>query len=1266
MKKLSVFIAVLLAAAAFAAEKMNTILDVKGSDILKNLTVEGYKEGVVEEQGKVYFNSRKIGQLNKFRYARLRVPQNVSGDVNFSVQYAIKNTVHYNGIEIKLTSVEKNAFQAVLRRDMTGGRKENLTAYVFIKGKKVASKNINYAEYAGTLEIKRSGNKVIFTGVDPKGARVTFFEYDNFPSGAAGLALKYTSAAQTYSCFEIISIKAECSQKISTAMYPEFLPKKKIADVEFFPVKGCKKNPDGTFTVSPGGVLAGAVMGKAHMKNCELLFSSRGKLKVCAFQAGNFEPAVTGEFLMFDEKDGTSKLQERRIFPGTYLVRNPWERRWPYPIASIVPCLVFEFYPAGKESVTIAGKAELRASILKECDVVEADAKNTVIGRDGRVSPADSGKKIVLGKMVLPFASGKDVQGKFTALDFKLDSQNPAFSIKLDGKTAGAVEVFTAAGIQTDKDAPVAAGCQILYADNSTETNFFMLRWNTGVYHEPFMKRGPADCTWWGPTGFPRGELVMLPGKHYGSNWTGVYRTIFINPQPAKPIKQITFYKMPKSGEEFLISGVNLLNGEKAVLSAIEPDDSVFTPGKKSVLRAFFYSKDHKVLPESENDIIYKRPGSSGVAGKINFIRRGDFSYGYTEIETPANSKLAPGPVRLGIAGKESVMFGVMPEKHGKFHFTMIAGSGYSRSDFERIRRIGYDTVKLMTMWDEPEMDNIFFSNSDLYLDRVKSNKLDYSIRNHIRMMKGPEWFQKKGVFQKRYEPGKDPAGAFPARPQIDPADAWTVSRFVKLYAETAKFAQKNNAISINANYGLRPEIGIKHIDMGAASLAMFRKLLESKYKVAEVNKKTGFSYKSFADFQPLDLYNDESGFLLKEYAVMHHGNLYKAQRAVVEAIRKAGYTGHLTFNVSFHPVEQKLIGANAGAYQKLANEFPPASLFHETSDRYSLSFVKWLSSKRTFNQLYGDEGCACPPNDIHNKAAFFWMTMMQCFDTITCQWFGGRPGMLEIGSLKSLHALLYDAQYLHDGFSLAIAYDSGFDEAHLTIRTGLHNRMADHYGLASTLRELNLNADRYMIDEFPDYDKNVKSLLLIDDNNRSIRPEFGKRIEKFVRNGGVYLATPATDLVNKYAFLKKLGIDPGKLKKGEVITRKLGKGKLVFRNCTWGSGSWDPGMPHEKRKEIFDLITSVGKITPLVQTSDPILFATPYRDKNGDLLIHLVNFRAASVTADVLYQAKLAGDEVYDCAAGKNLKAHANGKYKSVKVTLPEMSSTVLRVKGR
>ena len=69
---------------------------------------------------------------------------------------------------------------------------------------------------------------------------------------------------------------------------------------------------------------------------------------------------------------------------------------------------------------------------------------------------------------------------------------------------------------------------------------------------------------------------------------------------------------------------------------------------------------------------------------------------------------------------------------------------------------------------------------------------------------------------------------------------------------------------------------------------------------------------------------------------------------------------------------------------------------------------------------------------------------------------------------------------------------------------------------------------------------------------------------------------------------------------------------------------------------------------------------------ENGDLLIHLVNFRAASVTADVLYQAKLAGDEVYDCAAGKNLKASANGKYKSVKVTLPEMSSTVLRVKGR
>ena len=1264
MKKFFIFAAaLLLCSASFAAEKFSTVFDLKGADIVKSCAVSGYKKGLVEENGKLFFNSAKIGELGKFRYINLNFQQNISGDIVFTAGYTIKSLVHFNGFEIILNSVEKNAYQVTFRRGMIGGRKEVVSVELLLKGKKVAAKSIPYGKYSGTLEISRSGKKLVCTAIAPNGEKVKVFEYDDFPAGAAKATVKYTSAAQTTSCIELKQVKVECTQKISTAMFPEFAPKKKIADAELFPGKNCVKNPDGTFTVAPGGTLAAVVMGDPHMRSGELVFRSGGKIRLAVFQAGNFEPAVTGEFLVMDENSVGNTLQRRTAGLGGFLLRHHYWRRWDYPLNSVSSCLLFEFSPASDKSITVGSNIELHASVMLPCDVVDAPEYKAAVSANGRVIPAAVGRKITIGSKVLPFVTGREWQAKFTALDLLLDDKAPARTVKLNGKRAEAIELFTAAGKQKNGDRPVTSGVQIVYEDDTTVTNFFTLRWNTGTYSADFMPRGNADFSWWGPVGFPRGELVFIPEGNYGELWNGVYRTVMVNPHPEKKISRITFYKMPKSGSEFLVSGINLLNGSDAMLFSIEPDRSVFVPGKKVAARAFFYSKNHSVLPEGKTLVSYSRDGGKFAAGVMEFTRKGDFSYASTELIVPANSKLAPGPVNLAIHGKKSVLFGVMPEKHGKFHFSMISGTSFTRSDYERMSRIGFDTTKLVTIWDEPEMNKVTFPKSELYLDRIADAGLEFSIRNHIRMMKGPEWFQKKAVFQKRYDVDKNGLGVYPPRMQIDPADEWSVSRFVHLYTETAKFAQKNKAISINANYGLRPEIGIRRVDMGDASLKMFRKLLADKFNVADINKKCKMNYRTFEDFTPLDLYRDKSGFLLKEYAVMHHANLYKAQRRVVEAIRKAGYTGHLTYNVSFHPIEHKLIGSNTGAYLALSREFPPGSLFHETSDRYSLSFVKWLAAKRTFGLPYGDEGCACPPNEIHNKAAFVWMTMMQCFDVITCQWFGGKPGMLEVAGMKALHALVYDAQYLHDNFSLAIAHDSGFDEAHLTIRKGLHERTGAHYGLSSTLRELNLNADRYMIDEFPGYDKCIKGKLIIDDINRSLRSGFISRIDKLMRSGATYLASASTDEINNHAFLKKYGIDPKKVKKGAVVEKKVGKGKLVFRNSLWSTGRWDCGLPAARRKEIFDLITNLGNIKPLVQTSDPILFATPYRAENGDLLIHLVNLRAKAVSGKVFYQSKLASGAAYDHSSGKSVKPTENGIYKAVKVALPAYSSTVLRV---
>lgn len=1225
----------------------------------EKFTKAGFTGGFVFENGKLRYDSVKTDK-SKFRWARLTYPEQVGGDITVRFAYKINYIHHYNGVELEFRSAEKDAFFVTLRREQKQQGKQLVSAAVAVKGKSTVKKEIPFGAYLGAVVLKRTGDKLSLFAEDSKGKLVPVLEVSGFPAGNAGVSVKFTSAAHTQGNIEVRDFSVESSKKFSSALYPVFLPEKKIADAVFFGGEKLTRNSDGSCTVAPGGVLVCAVRGVPNMRSANLRFFSEGALKVTAFQAGNQEPAVTGERLLWDENAPKKGYAFRQLFLGSFLSRHCRDRLWDYRLYSLAPTFLLEFAPAGNQPVRV-GKIALHAAEMRPGELLKGKRPAVSFDAKGVLKSSSEGNEITLSGKKLPFKTGDELPDGFSAVGIRLDKDNAVYTIGVNRK-AYAVQLLHTAGKQVKGEPAAVAAYQLGFEDGSTVTEFVTVRWNTGVYHMDFMERGRGDFSWWGPVDFPRCSLVKFPGGKYQELYTGIYRTGFVNPYPEKKISTLTLYRMPGVSSEFLTAGVKFCDAPQAVTCAVEPEDSALVPGKKVPVRIFAWSPGGAALPEGEKELKLHRLASSYKLGTVNFKKSGDFSVARTVFTVPSNREYPAGPVKLSVNGFVSPTLGLMPEKRGDFYYSMISGSRYPRVDYDRIRRIGYDAVKLVTPWEEKVEGKVTFSFSENYIRYAQENGLRFSTRNHIRMVKGPEYFRRKGVFQTRYWPD----GRTECRNQIDPADPWTVSRIVNLYRETARFARKNGAVSINANYGLRPETGLGRVDMGAASLAMFRKHLTGKFNVADVNAKTGMKYNSFEDVKPLDLYFDKSGFLLKEYLPLHHENLAKAQRAVTEAIRQEGYTGHLTYNVSFHPFEHKLIGSNTGIYLQLSREFPPGSLFHETSDRYSLSFVKWLAAKRTLDLPYGDEGCLTPPPDMPNRVAFYWMAMMQCHDVLTCQWYAGKPGMLEVGSLKSIHAMLYDAEYLPDNFALALSLDTGFDEAPLTMQSTLHKRASSHYALANTLRELNFNADRYMIDSFPDVDKNVKSRLLIDDISRSVRPAFGERLEKFIRNGGVFLASAETDKLNNHAFLRRFGIAPEKLSKGEIVRKKAGKGMIIYCNEPWTGAGWDPGLPEKRREHIRKLLTGAGKFTPNVKTDKVNVFATPYRDKNGDLLLHIVNIRSVKTPVKIFYKSKLASGNVYDHVTGKTVVPRKDGEYSFAEIEIAPLRTTLLRVKGR
>ncbi|MDR1284373.1 MAG: beta-galactosidase [Opitutaceae bacterium] len=617
--------------------------------------------------------------------------------------------------------------------------------------------------------------------------------------------------------------------------------------------------------------------------------------------------------------------------------------------------------------------------------------------------------------------------------------------------------------------------------------------------------------------------------------------------------------------------------------------------------------------------------------------------------------------------------------------YTMIAGGGEPRGEFERIYRLGYDATRIHVNWTklEPGPGKYDFTQTREWFAKISGEGLKIGLRPHSAGI--PAHVREKAPPPSVWKDGADTPLGTP-----DTAHPCYRERVVKYYAALAQMASEYPAVtSINANYlvassasgaGLHARGGLHHSPERLRLLAGY---LEKHYTPGEFNRRAGFLPKTFADVTPEMIVNDKSRTLLPAYTRVLLDHVGELEREVAKAVREAGFRGHLAFNTNYHPSEQALLGQPATASLRASREFFPGSVFHETSDRYCLSFAKWLAAKRTLDLPYGDEGCLNPPPYEQNLLAYHWMGMMQCFDSLYCQWFGGRPATQNIAFIKPYHQILYNAEYLPDPVCLATALDYGVAASPDIFKASLHQSAMAHYGLANLFRAANINPDRYLLAEFPEADANVKTKLLVDDISKEVSAGYGDRLEKFIRDGGVFIASLDTDKLNAHAFLERFGltVTAGKLNDTDgaasvqtgtarnYLEKNIGArgGKIIVLQGTWANGGFDPGGDPGMLAFARELFVRHGGFTPQVTSDTVNVFVTPYRAGNGDLLLHVLNITSARQTTIITAARRLA-------PAARTLTNHDTGAVTPVDpgaddtawratVTLPPLNATVLRL---
>lgn len=1241
----------------------------------------GGEASLVRRDGTLFYDS-STAVSGKYRYLTLQFPEVMDGDFKAEFTFRIERLDHWNSLRLSVGSVRDKAWSASLYRMKKQQGVELFQCVAAVAGKKEA-KEVPTKELAGTLKIERAGSVLTFAfRPDKADAFTELWKIENAFTGPATASISFDTPPQTASVVKLLGFSQRWSGDPQSAFNPVYLPRRVLADekdgsVRLLVLEKGTRDADGTLRIAPGGRAVYGVRGPLNCQGQSINWNSEGALKVSAVQPGSAETIELGETLLWDSAGTEWKPRGAGL---TGLVnRNAAQRKWDYPHLSCDNLFFVTVAPASEGEIRFGGLT-FSGSPLRMAEpfapAAVASGKTVAKGDSTMLAwsvPANAGGWFEGANAPFKPGEAREFGGvPYTLCPTLLSPECPSVSIPA-GTKAGMFRILHAAGPQKKGDSPLVASYLFVYEDGTTETVFAVLRWNCGVWADGYLPRENADFTWWGPPGFPRGAAHYLPKPSFGVTWDALYAARVMNPHPEKTVREVIACQMPGDTRRFALLGITFDSPESSRVALVEPDEATFEPGKPLGVNVMGVSALPAADAERTFPVRQVRPGgATSDIGEVTLAMRGVF-FGGRAVVRPAGPA---GPVRIAADGAASSLLGLMPEASPSdrpFLLTMIAGGGEPRADFERIRRLGYDAVKIHLPWVENEPGKVEWPGWRERFARIAGEGLKIGFRNHIGVSQ-PEYVRKGSAYLAEYAPGEPPK---PLR-DPDPADPLFRRAVVDYYREAGKLAAEypGTVYSINANYGIRSGLGTKKLRVGEATLANFRKQLAEEFTLAELNAKLGTSLKSFDEVTPEVIMADRSGTLLPRLAKMNMADLGSLQREAVKAIRGTGCSAHLTFNVPYHLTEHKLLGLNTVEYLKLSREFAPGSIFHETSDRYCLSFGKWLLA-RTLGLPYGDEGNQCPPTYEHNVLAYQWMAMMQCYDSLYCQWFGGKPAAQNVAWLKPYHKMLYNAEYLPDPVSLAVSLDSGFAESPEVFRRGLHQTTMPHYSLANLFRALNINPDRYLADRFPDLDGKVTSRLLIDDMSRDLAPAFGDRIEAFMRNGGTFLASLDTDSLNRHAFFRRFGVEVGKggaisgkgvtLRKGvrTVAEKRVGKGKLLILAGSWNTGHWDPGESKAYLDFARELLLREGGFRQLVDTDTSDVFATPYRTREGEVLIQLFNItaepRRVTVSADRAIAAP--GSTLFDHGSGITVPANfADGRLQG-SVEVPALGSTVVRI---
>lgn len=1196
----------------------------------------GGSEGVIiETGGAVVFDSGRAADGTKFRYAGAHWNETFDGDFTVEADCTIERIDHWNGMRLTVSSGD---WMAMVSRLQCQSGDHRFVATQKVGGQPVDEKVVKDSARSFTLVIVRRGGELVLGYRKPDGTAGEILKTAMRGKGPFRAAVNFDSAAATRMAATMTVFRVKADMVYPPAFSPAYAPRTTFGEVKALMGVNGSRNADGTYTIQPGGRLLLMAQSPISAGGWHLAWKSSGRIRIRELLLGSAETMQLGDNIHWDDID--AKVPEGYAVRGcgfaSWVKRFNTDIRWPLSFFTTSGLFCFEVSPAGNEPIRF-GEPVLTGEAVK--------APPALVG-------------LSEGRAPVTLTAGKG------SVEFPVNAK------------AGAFDIVHVAGRQGDDGRELLAGWLIVYADGTTVPAFATLRWNCGVYGEngylpsgigAHAPQGTPDQTWFGPPGFAWGAALYEPANEHGTHWNARYAWRLVNPSPEKTVKCVQVFQYPGDRREYTVERFAAVPPERTVLALVEPGEAAFEAERPLAVNVW----EWRAVPGAAKETLplgLDKGAAADTLGEVTIRRAGTFGAGAVTV-TPRVAKLDVGPVTLVCGDARSSRCSLMPVKRlddKPFYYTMICGGHDGIGDYDRMRRLGYDEAKVHIGWKLTADETPDFSGWSERIDRIARAGMAVSVRNLFHV---PEAFSNRLVRLKTTSLADGKVSDLGRWNIASSADPFYRRKLVEYYRTVGAFAAAHPAVKgINANYGLRVPSFRCTGDGGElawddARVAGFRDWLAKR---GESNVPVdAAAIAAERRFWPLySRYNEEVNDSLT--------------REVCAAIRGAGYRGHLAFNVNFHPVNDKLSGQSFAEYLRIGETMGPASLFHETSERYSLSFVKWLAAARTFGQPYGDECCQPPPTYEQLMMAYLWMGMMQCFESNYCQWWGGRPAPENVAQLKAYHRLMYDAEYLPDPVCLALSLETGHDEVPRTIKEakgpgGLHQPVMSHYGLASCLRELNVNADRYMIDAFPEKDANVRTKLLVDDITRAMPKGFADRIERFVRAGGAYLASIETDMLNGRAFLKRFGFTDDELTRTDAepfptVERQVGAGRVVVLRKGWSFG-WDPGRPADYCRAALEKLTELGAFEPLVQANHPCVSTTPYRAKDGSALVSVINIGCEDHQVEVTMAKSLAGErppKVFDLGTGADLPVREqNGRW-SVTANVSAINTTVLRVRSK